>query len=534
VRRPDLVDAGLAAGSLGVALLTTDRDDPDRAVSVVFATLLTLLLGLVLRHAWSAAVAARGEQRRARSLRAVDPSASALAAVLEERARLARELDRSIREALTAMAGELTGGESDADPRARAQRLQRRAREASSELRRQLGLLRGEQPAATPAPPVGEERRLTGRDIWLAAVVSVLAAAENLGYWATGEFASGAFVPALSVPLTALAAATVVTWRTAPVHGAVALAALLVLPAAAADVMVGSGAWMVATLGCLTWGLAVRGPRDGRAVLAAGLLAAAVGWSRLRDDPDNAAIALVLIAVAWLTGTAVGVYRRRRARAAADALALQATLDGARAEATRAERLAVARDLHDTVSHAVGVVAVQAAAAEVSWPDRPDTARAAFRAMATTVADALAELDRVRPGAAQDSARRDLEALVARMRAAGVEVHLTCRGASAADVDPVVYRVVQEALTNAVRHAPGATVDVVVEDCVVEDAGGEVRVTVRDTGTGRSTEDRRGFGLVGLAERVALRDGTLHAGPGPDGRGFVVEATVPLRARSVR
>ena len=105
---------------------------------------------------------------------------------------------------------------------------------------------------------------------------------------------------------------------------------------------------------------------------------------------------------------------------------------------------------------------------------------------------------------------------------------LTLHRVPAQGTDPIVYRIAHEGLTNAVRHAPSAAVDVLVEA-----VGDTVRVKVTDDGPGPAEGGPRGFGLIGLAERVSLRGGTVCTGPGPDGRGFVVEATVPARHADV-
>ena len=157
--------------------------------------------------------------------------------------------------------------------------------------------------------------------------------------------------------------------------------------------------------------------------------------------------------------------------------------------------------------------------------------------MLDTCADTLAELDRLlpaldggalgdRPGAAGHHTHGpvDLRALVARMRAAGLPVDLEVDDGS---VTTTVYRVVQEALTNVLRHAPGARAGVRVAA-----ADGHVRVSVVDDGPGWAESARRGYGLAGLAERVAQDGGTLRSGAGPDGSGFRVVAEVPLAARA--
>jgi signal transduction histidine kinase len=238
----------------------------------------------------------------------------------------------------------------------------------------------------------------------------------------------------------------------------------------------------------------------------------------------------VIMAVAWLGGLTVGRNRRWQAAASAQARKLEAELEEARIEAVHAERIQLARELHDVVSHAVGVIAMQAAAAEVSWPDSPGAALRALDAVDVTAQQALAELERVVPGAepATPGTADDLTALVARIRATGTQVTLTSDGALEAAAAAVAYRIVQESLTNAVRHAPGAAVSV----RVLADRDG-THVDVADDGPWPGPGHPRGYGLVGLTERVTLAGGTVTTGPGPGGAGFVVAAHLPrIRARS--
>jgi signal transduction histidine kinase len=196
-------------------------------------------------------------------------------------------------------------------------------------------------------------------------------------------------------------------------------------------------------------------------------------------------------------------------------------LQAAAAEAVRAERQQIARDLHDLVSHAVSVIAVQAGAAELSWPVNPAAARRAIDVVRSTAEQTLLELDHAIPG--QGSVRHDLpelEALCDRMRAAGLSVILELEGAPPSGAASTVYRVVQESLTNALRHAPGSRV--LVRISISAD---QVRVEVADDGPGQAESTRRGYGLEGLAERLRLAGGTLETRPGPNG--FTVTAVLP-------
>ena len=115
----------------------------------------------------------------------------------------------------------------------------------------------------------------------------------------------------------------------------------------------------------------------------------------------------------------------------------------------------------------------------------------------------------------------DLLALIDRVRLAGTPVDLTVIGDPTPCAD-VVHRVVQETLTNAMRHAPGSHVVVSVNS-----DGNGTRVTISDDGPGPGRTTPRGYGLVGLAERVDFAGGSFESGPGPHGHGFRVSATIP-------
>jgi signal transduction histidine kinase len=204
------------------------------------------------------------------------------------------------------------------------------------------------------------------------------------------------------------------------------------------------------------------------------------------------------------------------------------------------ERARIARELHDVVTHNVSVMVIQAGAARKVMDAAPGQAREALLAVEAGGRAALTELRHVmdlltatgddpagedelapQPGLAQ------LPALVSRVRSTGVPVELTVPGplpAIPASVDLAAYRVVQEALTNAVRHAAGAPVRITVEH-----APGAVRVEVVDSGgaPAAGVGPGNGRGLIGLRERLAVLGGTLDAGPRLPG-GYRVRAVLPL------
>lgn len=190
--------------------------------------------------------------------------------------------------------------------------------------------------------------------------------------------------------------------------------------------------------------------------------------------------------------------------------------------------------MHDAVAHGLAIVVIQAQAASGAMEKRPATAQAALASIVDTGRESLAEMRRLLgltrpdgPELAPLPGLRDLPALAERVRAAGLPVSLQVVG----DTGPVpvsvglcVYRIVQEALTNALKHAgEEATVEVTLH-C----GGNRIEATVRDTGRGAGGEadERRGNGLRGMRERVAMLGGSLTAGDAPGG-GFQVCAELP-------
>ncbi|MEU7695961.1 sensor histidine kinase [Microbispora hainanensis] len=217
----------------------------------------------------------------------------------------------------------------------------------------------------------------------------------------------------------------------------------------------------------------------------------------------------------------------------------------ARAELTREmeaqrradqERLRIARELHDVLAHNISVISIQAGVAEHLLRRDPDKAHAAVTTIKRVTKDVLVELRSIldvlrRVDEAGEifppSGIEDIERLAGMAAAGGITVDLDVRGQASrvpADVGLAAYRVVQESLTNVIRHSGAAHASVVVH---VNEA--DVLVRVRDDGRGASGDDvRAGNGIAGMTERVRAMSGTITAAPA-DGRGFVVEAWLPLR-----
>ena len=275
-------------------------------------------------------------------------------------------------------------------------------------------------------------------------------------------------------------------------------------------------------LSALSW---VRPPR-----ISLWGLGAMVVLSPLQLAGGGATGVLVAIggaALAWTWGELWRTRRGRRADAAQRAIA--------------EERARIARELHDVVAHNVSLIVVQAVAAEDVFDARPDVARDALRKIEASGRAALAELRRlletVRPDSADDANAPQpglsrLDALAEAVEATGLTVEVHREGAPVdlpAGVDLSAYRIVQEALTNTLRHAGATRADVTVR----YGADG-VGVEVVDDGAGASVglvDDRGGHGIVGMRERAALLGGTIEVGAAPGG-GFRVHAELPLGTRA--
>lgn len=211
--------------------------------------------------------------------------------------------------------------------------------------------------------------------------------------------------------------------------------------------------------------------------------------------------------------------------------------------AAEAERTRIARELHDVIAHSVGVMVVQAGAAERVLDRDPEAAVAALRSVQATGRQAIAEMARLvsilreggeEVGLAPQPGIDDVTALVEETRRFGIPVELEVSGraqAVAPALGLTVYRIVQEALTNIRKHAGGARATVRLSY-----SPGAITTEVRDTGAGSGATpaprgDGTGHGLIGMRERVAMYGGTLQLDH-PSGGGFVVRARLPIEAES--
>ena len=293
----------------------------------------------------------------------------------------------------------------------------------------------------------------------------------------------------------------------------------------------------IAGVVCATYAIgAYSGRRAAVVGLALGALAAGIHAAIVYPDGVLAAL-LGGVAAPWTMGRVVRGHRLLTRQRLEDAERAQlARAREAHAAVTR-ERMRVARELHDAVAHNISVIAIQAGAADGIVERDPERAARCAELIETVAREALGELDRLvdaldtgedRPTASQPTLAR-VDALATRARDAGVPVELTVEGEPAAlpaGVDLAAYRIVQEALANAAKHAGPARARVVVR---YEPRAVELEIADDGRGAGRASARRNGggHGLIGIRERVALYGGTLDVGPRPTG-GFLVHARLPI------
>jgi signal transduction histidine kinase len=237
--------------------------------------------------------------------------------------------------------------------------------------------------------------------------------------------------------------------------------------------------------------------------------------------------------LAWLFALLLARRGRRAAAAEAHAAQLERDHEQRTQAATATERRRIARELHDVIAHSVSVMTVQAGAARMQLPNHPDRAMPPLEAVEETGRQALAELRRLlgilrdndAPALAPQPGLAELPTLAKAMSQAGVDVDVRVEGQSKplpASLDLTAYRIVQEALTNILKHAGPARASVIVH--YDPEA---IRLVITDDGQASPTADGPGHGLLGMRERVNLFGGQLEAGPGPDG-GYSVSAQLPL------
>ena len=340
--------------------------------------------------------------------------------------------------------------------------------------------------------------------------------------------------PAALSYVVALGSALPVAWRRVqPVLAALVMTAVWLIPPGDGFLFLG---YVIAVI--LFFSLGAHTERVAT-VVAVCAVATAVGvvMTLLGPEAEPAAIGAALVVLGpAATGRLVAHLRRQTALLEE----LTGRLVRERATAERAavaeERARIARGLHDVIGPEFTVTALQADAAAAALVKAPERATAPVQAVRRSAAEALAEMRRV-VGMLRDAEDEDLRPqpglpdvpeLVERSRAAGATVELTLQPPDRpthASVGLAAYRLIQEALTNAGRHAPGAAVGVRV---VGDDDAVTVEVVNGRAGSVPSPRSgSSGFGLVGMRERVRLLGGRLEAGPTPAG-GYALTARLPL------
>ena len=268
-----------------------------------------------------------------------------------------------------------------------------------------------------------------------------------------------------------------------------------------------------------------------------------LGLLRKASRPDLSDGYIVVLVIVPLVSVGYGfrTWIRRTGEVRLELARLQDQQEEALRRAVDVERARIARDLHDVVTHNVSMMVIQAGAARTVMDTAPDDARTALVAVEAGGRAALSELRHVMgllavatddgPGDADELTPQPglarLGELIERVRTAGLPVTLTVTGAAAPlpqGVDLAAYRVVQEALTNSLKHASGSSATVRVQH-----GADELRVEISDSGgtPGPTARTGAGRGLLGLRARLAVYDGTLVAGPRLGG-GYYVRATIPV------
>jgi signal transduction histidine kinase len=270
------------------------------------------------------------------------------------------------------------------------------------------------------------------------------------------------------------------------------------------------------------------------------LLTSAVAGIVARNDPKgtvgNWVFISIVFGVAWLVGFAFSGATRQAQEARERARRAEREREERARLAVSEERARIARELHDVVGHSVSVMTVQASAVRRLLKPEQEREREALLIVEQTGREAMAEMRRMvgvlrrpeeAPALAPQPSLEHLDKLVEHARESGLPVKLTVEGDAVqlpAGVDLTAYRLVQEGLTNALKHARAKNAEVLVRY-----SNGFVELSVTDDGTGDGGGDSGGHGLVGMRERISVYGGDLEAGPRPEG-GYRLRATLPVSA----
>jgi signal transduction histidine kinase len=242
----------------------------------------------------------------------------------------------------------------------------------------------------------------------------------------------------------------------------------------------------------------------------------------------------ILFSIVWLAGNALSAKLTQYKAAEERAARLEREREERARAAVAEERARIARELHDVVGHSVSVMTVQASGVRRLLRPEQEREREALMIVEQTGREALAEMRRLvgvlrrpeeAPALAPQPSLQYLDKLLDQVRESGLDVDLKVEGEVEklpASIDLAAYRLVQEGLTNTLKHAQAHRAEVLVRY-----GNGEVELVVADDGDGKGGGDGGGHGLVGLRERIAVAGGQLEAGPRTGG-GYEVRARIPM------
>ena len=369
---------------------------------------------------------------------------------------------------------------------------------------------------------------------WLPARGDVLLGAAVLGMAVVELAANPGLQPrAAAVPLEILLAITLAWRRQFPLVVVVAVATIATIETIAGVPLDQPIVPLIAAV-IATFTVAAHRPlRPASAGMV--LMIGAIGTQTLAQHKGlgNFLFGLIFVGGAWVASRIVYSRTRENVALQAQTNRLAEERDASTAQAAAAERGRIARELHDVIGHSLSVMVVQAGAAERVIAREPARAEEAMRAVQDTGRQALSEMahllgilreDGEELGFVPQPGISDLPALVAQTRSAGLPVELHIEGEQhpvPAGVELSLFRIVQEALTNARKHAGPAHATVLLR--YGPDA---IEAVVSDDGHGSANGSGGGHGLVGMRERARLYGGALQAEPGPNG-GFVVRVSMP-------
>ncbi|MGX6607271.1 sensor histidine kinase [Micromonosporaceae bacterium Da 78-11] len=357
-----------------------------------------------------------------------------------------------------------------------------------------------------------------------------------------------AWAAAVTVPLI---------WRRShpqPVMLFVAVAFIVGQIRGAQEIQFASGAIFAAIYAAGAWGRdRTRARRLRIVVIASMFLWLATAWLLAHDDMpaggppgssgelppllasivNQVIVNILIFGFAYLFGETAWLAARRRRQLEDQAEQLRVARGQAEERAVFGERVRIARELHDVVAHHVSVMGIQASAARRAMDKDAGKARTALTAVEQSARTAVDELHRMLgalraaddPAPAATPGIEGVEALTDRVRDAGLTAEFAVYGDPVplpASVSQAAYRIVQEAVTNALKHAHATGVDVRIRYLAQQ-----LEVDVADDGRGAPGASQGGLGLIGMRERVAVHGGTVEAGP-RSGGGFRVRARLPL------